>query len=531
MRAVLDVRGLSVATVADGAPIVDDVSCSLEEGHTLGIVGESGSGKTTTALALLGMVRPGLLVTGGSVTVAGEKMLGRADNEMRRVRGRAIAYLGQDPATSLTPTMRVGRQVAETLRLGPGGRGGVSRWLESFGLPGDVGFQRRYPHQISGGEQQRVALARALASQPRVIVLDEPTTGLDAVTQELVLTEIERQRSQLSLSVVIVSHDLAVVARLADHILVMQDGRVVEQGELATVLTNPAHEHTRSLVEAAPDHLAVTTHPDRAGEPPRPRSAALAVEHLSAGYRSAGRPVAAAIDVTFRVYPGQCVALVGSSGSGKTTIARSIVGLHRPESGDVYVLDVRQAPTARDRSPAERRRVQLVHQDPFGSLNPRHRVGKAIARPLQLRDEVSAGETTTEVAQLLERVRLPASFADRLPAQLSGGERQRVAIAKALAAGPEVLVCDEITSALDTSVQATILDLIAELRRDLGLGLLFVSHDLGVVARVADHVLVLDRGRLCEEGAVEHVLSNPAHDVTRRLLAASPSLSAALHNP
>ncbi len=522
---ILEVSGLNIVTADTGSPIVRDLSCSLGQGQTLGIVGESGSGKTSTALAMLGMVRPGLAVASGRIEVAGEPMLGRRERDLRLIRGRVIAYLGQDPASLLTPTMRVGRQVAETLALGPGAAPDrVSRWLESFELPGHREFQRRYPHQISGGEQQRVALARALASHPRVLVLDEPTTGLDVVTQDLVLTEIERQRSHLSLTVVIVSHDLAVVARLADRVLTMSGGEVVEQGNLVDVLSTLQHGHTRSsLAEAAPDHRAVPARQQQQ-EP----KASLRVEHLTVSHRSGRARVVAADDVSFNVEAGHCLALVGSSGSGKTTIARSVVGLHRPDGGGVYLHDVLLAGDVKDRSRQQRRRIQLVHQDPYGSLNPRHRVGKAIARPLQLLHGMTTAEARAEVRQLLERVRLPASFGDRLPARLSGGERQRVAIAMALAAGPGVLVCDEITSALDTSVQATILDLIDELRRDLGLGVLLISHDLGVVARLADRVLVLDHGRVCEQGPVEQVLTSPDHDVTKKLLASSPSLSATL---
>ena len=522
MSAVLEVRGLSIVTAARGVRIVDDLRWSLEEGHTVGVVGESGSGKTTTALALLGVVRRGLVVARGSVTVAGEQMLGRNEAELRRIRGRVIAYLGQNPASSLTPTMRVGRQVAETLRLtGPGERGSVGRWLESFGLPGDRSFQRRYPHQISGGQQQRVALARAFASRPRIVVLDEPTTGLDAVTQDLVLTEIERLRDEMSLSVLIVSHDLAVVGRLADQILVMRKGEVVERGKLSEVLTDAGHEYTRTLLAATLDHRTVPARePYRASRP----GAALRLEHVSASYRTARGRALAVEDVSFSVHPGQCVALVGGSGSGKTTIVRSVVGLHRPDAGCVYLNGVLQAPALGDRSPAERRRVQLIHQDPSGSLNPRRRVSDAIARPLQLGRGISRQEAKAEIGTLLERVRLSQSCADRLPSQLSGGERQRVAIATALAAAPEVLVCDEITSSLDTSVQATILDLVSELQRDLGLGVLFVSHDLGVVAHVADYVIVLDHGRVCEEGPVTDVLSTPRHGITSQLLASSPSL-------
>jgi peptide/nickel transport system ATP-binding protein len=500
MSAAVEVHRLSIATAAHDVPIVTELLLTLEGGQALGVVGESGSGKTTAALSLFGVVRRGLVVRHGSVTVAGERMLGRSERALRKIRGRVITYLGQNPASTLTPTMRVGRQVSETMRLGSDDRGSVSRWLESFGLPGDRAFQQRYPHQLSGGQQQRVALARAFASHPKIVVLDEPTTGLDAETQDLVLTEIERLRKELSLSLLVVSHDLSVIARLADRILVMHRGEIVEHGDLHEVLSTPRHEQTRTLLAAAVDHGTMPGGELVSGDSPRP---IMSVERLSAGYPATRRVVE---DVSFAIHPGRCVAVVGSSGAGKTTIARCIVGLHRPDGGRVYLDGVEQAPAVRDRSPAERRRVQLIQQDSSGSLNPRHTVGAAIARPLRLRGR-SRSDATAEVGELLDWVRLPRAVAGRMPSQLSGGERQRVAIAKALATAPDVLVCDEITSSLDSSVQATILDLVVELQRDLGLGVVLISHDLGVVTRIADHVLVLDQGRIREEGPSTDVLS------------------------
>jgi peptide/nickel transport system ATP-binding protein len=508
MSAEIEVRRLSIATAAHGSPVVNDLHWTLERGQTLGVVGESGSGKTTTALALLGVVRRGLVVRDGSVTVAGETMLGLHERALRRIRGRVITYLGQNPASTLTPTMRVGRQISETMRLSADDRGSVCRWLESFGLPGDRAFQRRFPHQLSGGQQQRVALARAFASHPRVVVLDEPTTGLDVATQDLVLTEIKRLQKELSLTVFVVSHDLAVIERLADRVLVLHRGEIVEQGDLHELLSTAHHEQTRTLLAADVHHGAMPRREPVCGDSPRP---VMSVERLTAGYR-ATRRVVAVEDVSFAIHPGRCVAVVGSSGAGKTTIARCLVGLHRPDGGRIYLDGVEQAPAVRDRTPAERRRVQLIQQDSSGSLNPRHTVEAAIGRPLRLQGR-SRTEATAEVGELLERVRLPLALARRMPSQLSGGERQRVAIAKALATAPDVLVCDEITSSLDRSVQATILDLVLELQRDLGLGVLLISHDLRVVASVADHVLLLDQGRVREQRPAAVVLG-PREDVS-----------------
>jgi peptide/nickel transport system ATP-binding protein len=519
MSLVVEVQGLTIVDRLADRTVVDNLSCTVESGETLGVIGESGSGKTTTALALLGAIRPGLAVTAGAVTVAGDAMLGRPRKELREIRRRSIAYLGQNPAGSLTPTMRVGRQVDEMLRLAPEqNRSSVGSWLESFRLPGDRSFARRYPHQLSGGQQQRLALARALGAGARIVVLDEPTTGLDAVTQDAVLAEIERQKDQRSLTIIVISHDLGVITRLADRILVMHRGQTVEQGVIRSILESPKHEHTKELVASAAQHRTIAA--SAAGSPSQP-APPLRLSHLSASYRSGRTRVVAADDISLRIDAGECVALVGRSGAGKSTIARCAVGFHLPDAGEVHVGDVHLAPTIGDRSSEQCRQAQLIHQDPDGSLNPRHTVARAIGRAVRLSSAGSPNPIDAEVDRLLGLVRLSPSLRARLPRQLSGGERQRVAIARALAVEPQLLICDEITSALDSSVQATILDLISDLRRELGLGVLLISHDIGVVARVADRVLVLDEGRMCEEGNVTDVLLRPTHATTRTLLEAS----------
>jgi peptide/nickel transport system ATP-binding protein len=463
-----------------------------------------------------------------------------------------------------------------------GAKHAVSAALERTGLPSDREFSRRFPHQLSGGEQQRVTIASALVCQPPAVVLDEPTTGLDVVTQSRILDEVERLRREGGLAVLYVTHDLAVVATIADRIAVMYAGRIVEEGPAAELLSHPRHPYTRGLVASIPDHL-VPRHlvgiagvavgvgerpggcafeprcPQRVercptAEPPvehvgarhgvrcfewqktpplerqlplRARTSQaerarplLAVESLRATHGS----VSAADDVSFALAPRECVALVGESGSGKTTIARCVAGLHEPAAGRIFLEDIPLAPKARDRPREARRRIQIVFQNPYDSLNPRHRVDDAISRPAHILRGLGKLEAEAEVAGLLERVRLPARLARRFPGELSGGERQRVAIARALAARPDLIVCDEITSALDVSVQAAVLELLSELRAELGLALLFISHDLGVVASVADRVLVLEHGLVREEGAMTAVLRNPTHEYTMRLLAAAPRL-------
>ena len=571
-----------------GEPVVEGVSFELAAGEALGLVGESGSGKTTTALALLGYCRPGVRISGGTVVVAGERVTGRREAALRRLRGRLISYVPQDPASALNPSVRVGEQVAAVLRThrpAADVERVVAETLELVQLPSSLEFRRRFPHQLSGGQQQRVAIAAALVCRPAVVVMDEPTTGLDVVTQAHLLEQIGRLREELRLAIVYVSHDLAVVASLADRIMVMYAGSVVEDGPAAPVLRRPTHPYTFGLLASVPDPaeprllrsipgvaVGVGERPHGCRFAPRcpqrvaacvesmppldpigdgrrvrcfewPRtpplaaelrqvartheaSPLLAVEELRAEHHDRGGTVVAASDVSFDVAAGECVALVGESGSGKTTIARCVAGLHQPAAGRILLEGVPLAGRAAGRSRAARRRIQIVFQNPYESLNPRHRIADSVARPMRVLRGLSRRDAAAEVVELLERVRLPARLAQRFPGELSGGERQRVAIARALAAKPDLVVCDEITSALDVSVQAAVLELLGELQGDLGLALLLITHDLGVVASVADRVLVLERGVVRERGLVTPLLSDPAHEYTRRLVAAAPSLVA-----
>lgn len=589
-QTLLSVRNLSVETLA-GHDVLLDLSLDLQRGEILGLVGESGSGKTTTALALLGWTESGLRQSAGVISIQGQSVdtpVGGAS-----VRGRLVTYVPQNPGTALNPSLRIASAIRDMIDAHQTRQTETAdplTMLGTVGLPPTPEFGKRYKHQLSGGQQQRVCIAVSLSSGAPVVVLDEPTTGLDVVTQAKVLEELHRLRDERGIAMVYVSHDLSVVAQLADRVAVMYAGRIVELGTAEQVLNRPVHPYTKGLIASIPDHLdpglphamaGIATgvgeqHDGCAFSPrcpirrdtcdealpglvlvapkhevrcfehdrssgsapigPRPSQESFAstdatpvlkVASLKASYGSRAGEVVAASDVSFEIQAGSCVALVGESGSGKTTIARAIAGLHPQASGIVELHGEPLNFAAARRSLDHRRRVQMIFQNPSEALNPRQTVQAALARPLERLRGVKGEIRDSEIARLLESVRLPARVAGRYPRELSGGERQRVSIARALAAEPELLVCDEITSALDVSVQAAVLELLDELRTRLGLGLLFITHDLGVVAAIADNVLVLENGLVCEQGLTRDVLASPQHPYTKRLLESAPSLSAA----
>jgi peptide/nickel transport system ATP-binding protein len=584
------VEGLRVGVAGSGALIVDEIDFAIGAGEVLGLVGESGSGKTTVGLALLGHARRGSEIRGGRVAIAGTELLGLAPEARRDRRGRLVAYIPQDPSTALNPALLIGLQLEEMLAVHAPALDAAARatriaeMLGEVRLPQDPAFLRRYPHQLSGGQQQRVAIAMAFACRPPAIVLDEPTTGLDVTTQAHVLETIRNLCGRYGVAALYVSHDLAVVASLADRVLVMYSGRVVEAAPTADLFSRPRHPYTRRLLAAVPDvdgrHRLVGI-PGYAPSPRRrppgcafaprceaatPECRAQAPAATEVGPRHAVRcwhaaaqplavpppaaamaagsaepPVLAVRGLTARhgavqvlhgidlaLQPRQCLALVGESGCGKTTLARCIAGLHPSFDGEI-ALDGRGLPhRARDRAAADRRRVQYVFQSPYASLNPRRTVGQIVARPLSICPAVRPARRRDRAAELLEQVALGPAFLDRFPDQLSGGERQRAAIARALAAEPTVLVCDEITSALDVSVQAAIVELLGELQRSMRLGMLFVTHNLALIRTIADRVVVMSRGRIVESGPTAAVFAQPAADYTRELLASTPRLEASV---
>ncbi|TCO61162.1 ABC transporter ATP-binding protein [Actinocrispum wychmicini] len=591
MAAVL-VQGLRVSLDGRDVDVVDCVDFAIKEGEVLGLVGESGSGKTTVGLALLGDARRGARIVGGSVVIDGQDIVSLTPARLTALRGSTVAYVPQDPSMALNPALRIGRQLTELFEFHQPDMPTAARderirtTLHEVGLDADDRFLARFPHQLSGGQQQRVTLALAFVLRPKVIVLDEPTTGLDVTTQARVLSTVRELCATHRVAALYVTHDMAVVAALAHRILVMYAGRVVESGSSAQIFGRAAHPYTQALLAAVPvvsqRHELVTIpgdtpspgrrpggcpfHPRCADAVPEcavttPEPVEVGAEHtvrciraaeLAAGTARTAPRIAAAPagrqdevllrvshldafhgtrqilhDVSFELARKECLALVGESGCGKTTLARSIIGLHRKHSGGISFRDNEMAKHARDRSLELRRAVQYIFQSPYNALNPRRSIGETLREPLRVLFGVPSAKARTMVAEALERVSLSPSLASSYPSQLSGGERQRVAIARALVCRPEVLVCDEITSALDVSVQASIVRLLRGLQDEEGLALLFVTHNLALVRTVADRVIAMRDGRLVETGHVDDVLDQPQDPFTRKLIAATPEFGAA----
>ena len=541
---IVDVRGLTVTygRHRHRTPAVLDLDLAVAAGERVAIVGESGSGKTTTANALCGLLPDSASVTAGRIQVAGTTVTGAKERDLRRIRGSVVGLIPQDPMVALNPTLRVGAQVAESVRR----RGGVDRRqlsaevveaLERAGLDNPVLRARQYPHELSGGMRQRVLIAIALAGQPQLLIADEPTSALDVTLQRRILDHLDTLVREAGISLLIITHDLGVAADRADRVLVMRHGRIVEQGPPDRVLVAPQHAYSRQLVAAAPglslrlpggddapDNDDAAGRPSVSAEAPRE---ILRLDHLTKDFplpRAPGGPRVhrAVDDVSFTVPAGRTLGLVGESGSGKTTVLRLALGLETPTAGTVTFDGEQISGRSWAQVRSLRRRFQLVHQNPFASLDPKFTVHESISEPLVSFRVGDSASRAARTAELLDQVALPQSAARRKPAELSGGQRQRVAIARALALNPELLLLDEPVSALDVSVQAQILDLLADLQRELGVAYLFVSHDLAVVARLAHEVAVMHAGRIIEHGDTRAVFTEPAADYTRDLLDAIP---------
>ncbi|WP_182876340.1 dipeptide ABC transporter ATP-binding protein [Microbispora sp. H10670] len=515
---------------------VRSISFTVSPGECVAIVGESGSGKSVTARTLIGLTGPGAEITARSLVVAGRDVTAYGERQWRAVRGGEVGYVLQDALVSLDPLRPVGREIAETLRLHrtvprADVRRRVVELLAEVGVPEPELRAAQYPHQLSGGLRQRALIASAVACAPRLLIADEPTTALDVTVQAQILRLLaERRRAGAGL--LLISHDLAVVAELADRVLVMKDGVVVEEGATRDVLGAPRHAYTRRLLAAVPSaHGRGTrlTVPED-GSAPRPAPAVLpgGVVVRASGLAKSftgpdGLPRAAVDGVSFELRAGETLGLVGESGSGKTTTARLVLGLVEPDAGEVEV-DGRSwrglGPAGRR---ALRRHIQVIYQDPLSSFDPRFTVRRILGEALAVGGEPRRTRRDRAV-ELLARVGLDESILDRRPLRLSGGQRQRVAIARALAPRPQVIVCDEPVSALDVSIQAQVLDLLADLQAELGVAYLFISHDLGVIHHVSDRVLVMKDGRVVESGDVRKIFTEPAAPYTRELLAAIPRL-------
>ena len=597
---LIDIRDLSVGfTGRSGAQraVLRNIDLQVRRGETVGLVGESCSGKSTLALAAMGYLKTGLRVLGGKATFAGNDMFGLDGVALQRLRGGKIGLIPQNSGQSLTPTLRIGAQLAEALRLHSAVPAAqhtqrVLELLTQVRLPDPAGLLRRYPHELSGGQQQRVAIAMALAGEPEALLLDEPTTGLDVTTQAHILELLREINARTGTAMVYVSHDLGAIARVCDRVVVLYAGEVILRGATRQVLSEPSHPYARGLLASIPRLSDARIPAALDGRPPAPGEAgagcgfaprcAMAQErcrnerpalrplangeivrcHFAEGTASlgaaaqrvaratapAGAPVLSLqqlgvsyarpriVDqllgrkssatltvqgIDLEILPGETVALVGESGSGKSSILKAVAGLWPAAEGQVrFGGQAALGGSVETRSRKDLQRIQLIFQNPDDSLNPRHTIADILAQPLELYFGLSRSEVHTRSVALLERVRLGAHYLERLPNQLSGGEKQRVAIARAFAAEPELVLCDEVTSALDVSVQAAVLDLLDELRAQRGTAYLFVSHDLAVVRALAHRVAVLYQGRLCEVGPAAAVYAMPSHPYTEVLLGA-----------
>ncbi len=525
---LLGVEALSVAI--HGRPILREVSMQLEAGEVLGVIGESGSGKSLTALAVMGLLPYGSAAT-GRIRLAGDDLLRRSEAEMCQIRGRDIGMIFQEPMTALNPLQTIGDQVAETVRVHgaagrPGARAIAQATLERVGLPAARFPLTRYPHELSGGQRQRVGIAMAIALRPRLLIADEPTTALDVTTQARIIALLCRLVDEDGMALMLITHDLAVAADVADSLAIMNRGQVVEAGPTEEVLREMRHPYTRALFAASghqPGRLA------RAAPAPL-----LAVEGMVRDYPGGRRGLFghhqafhAVRGVSFVLDAGESLGLVGESGCGKSTLGRAVLGLEPMQGGSVRIEG--EAVRAGEPMPRSlRAKMQAVFQDPYGSFNPRHRVGRLVAEPFHLLDRPPRGaERRQAVAEALGDVGLEAADAEKYIHEFSGGQRQRIAIARALIIRPKLIVLDEAVSALDVQVRAQILDLLAALRSRHGLAYLFISHDIGVVRAITDRVMVMRAGEIVEEGPTGAVFSAPAHPFTRELMASTPVLVAA----
>ncbi|MDC0773928.1 dipeptide ABC transporter ATP-binding protein [Streptomyces sp. HD] len=498
---------------------VDGLSLRLERGAALALVGESGSGKSTVASALLGLHRGTGARVGGAIDVAGVDVQQASDEQLRRLRGGKAAMVFQDPLSSLDPYYAIGDQIAEVHRVHTratrrAARARAVEVLDRVGIPDALRRSRSRPHEFSGGMRQRALIAMALACEPDLLIADEPTTALDVTVQAQILDLLHTLREETGMGLLLVTHDVGVAAESVDEVLVMRHGRAVEHGPVSAVLGSPAQPYTRELLGAVPRVDAATRARSESSE--GPADVVLEATGLRREFGRGKRAFTAVDDVSLTIRRGETLGIVGESGSGKTTLGRMLVGLLEPTAGEV-----RHEGHARvGVDPA----VQMVFQDPVSSLNPRRSVGESIADPLRARGESDEGRIHERVRELLERVGLEAAHYDRYPHEFSGGQRQRVGIARALAADPRVIVCDEPVSALDVTTQAQVVALLGELQRELGLALVFVAHDLAVVRQVSDRVAVMRRGRIVEEGPADAVYDSPQDPYTKQLLAAVPAL-------
>jgi len=527
-KIVLQVANYNVDFWVEGVwyPAAIDMNFQVEAGKVLAIVGESGSGKSTTAMGLMDLLATNARVS-GSVKVRGQEMIGAKKSQLRKFRGREVAYIFQEPMTALNPVYTIGFQIVETLRthfdMGPNeAKVRAIELLTMVEIPTPDASFNKYPHQLSGGQRQRAMIAQSLACDPGLLVADEPTTALDVTVQAEILDLIRNLRDKLNSAILLITHDMGVVADLSDDILVMKDGNTVEYGTADQIFNRPQHPYTKELLAAVPKLGSVAVRelsPELIGQP-----AVLKLEKVSIEYPKSGRVPAfrAVTDFSLEIFPGEIVGLVGESGSGKTTVGRAAIGLLPTVEGRIEIVGRDMTKPSAQELREIRRHTGIVFQDPVSSLNPRLPIGESIGEPLFPAGNAKGAELDRRVEDLLDSVEIPRSYRNRYPHELSGAQRQRVCIARALALTPDLLIADEPTSALDVSVQARFLDLLQDLQDKLKFACLFISHDLAVVDILAHRIAVMQNGRLIEVGARDQILKQPREEYTKRLISAVP---------
>ncbi len=500
-------------------PVVKNISLNLNHGEVLGLIGESGAGKSTLGLTAMGFTRTGCRIASGSILFDGQELANASKSDLRKFCGSRISYVAQSAAASFNPAHKLVEQFAE----GPVQHGLMTRQeaeekaidlYRRLDLPDPENIGNRYPHQVSGGQLQRAMVAMAMATEPDIIIYDEPTTALDVTTQIEVLAAIKEVTKQFNTAAIYITHDLAVVAQMANRIMVLRHGDLVEEGEARELLDNPKKEYTRQLISvrnAGKDEESKNKDPDTI----------LKIENISASYKANVNVVE---NISLKVKPRKTVAVVGESGSGKTTVARIVAGLLPPHQGRIVFDGEELSRDLKSRTPDNLQRIQMIYQMPDVALNPRQRVSKILGRPLQFYLNMTGEKQENRIKELLQMVELPENYMNRYPSELSGGEKQRICIARALAAEPELVICDEVTSALDQLVAEGILKLLQRLQDELGVSYLFITHDLATVKAIADDIIVMYHGRIVEQGVKKEILEPPHHEYTELLLSSVPEM-------
>ncbi|WP_262965942.1 ABC transporter ATP-binding protein [Methylobacter psychrophilus] len=528
---LLSVENLSV-TFNHQQTVVDDISFVIYPGETFALVGESGSGKSITALSVLRLLPNNAKIKAHAISLQDDNLIKRAEFELCKIRGRRIGLIFQDPMSSLNPVMTIGSQIEEVLNIHfslpkKTVKQRVLQLLQQVEIPEPEQRIKDYPHQLSGGQRQRVMIAIALAGQPDLLIADEPTTSLDVTIQAQILALLKIIQQQTGMALWLISHDLALVSTMADRVAVMQQGKIVETGLTKTIFNQPQHPYTCKLLKALPSMQSCLKHIPKEKPPLLQVNDFYCYYPIRKGlFKRVVDHVRAVDGVSFNIQQGKTLALVGESGCGKTTLGKSLLNLIPDGSGEVILNGINLNKLTGETLRQQRANIQIVFQDPFSSMNPRMLVGDIIAEGLRaLHPKINATERKVSVAQLLQQVDLPIDSALRYPHEFSGGQRQRICIARALAVNPKLIICDEPTSALDVSVQAQIIQLLKTLQQEKGLSYLFITHDLGVVAEIADEVAVMYQGKIVEHGTVKQVLTQPEHAYTKKLLAAVPVLA------